>query len=952
MTLEDFFTLTELKDGLATPGRVNELLSVMQKEKECVVKNVGEATRQWSAVASTIATTENKECLDLFIQLDGLWFIDRWLKDAQNFGNDTENRFLEELIIVLLRALDRLHVDNHRSISSGIDRTVQGLLGHSSSMVREKAKALCDGWTPVQDIDAAPTDVKMIEATDDGTECPPVAISTEENMEQSSDQKMLKEEIPTTQEIIMESATTNRDPQDPVDSSANVSGNVAVKVESDRSKSESTVLTGISGSTPTVQSDISQLDKHVEDAKEKQEIDSLDKAGEVESTTVSTPLEHKTLPESADIEKTLEPDMKTEKRQDSSDKDEDMMDGSDSSGGALQVSENKWGEADNPKTTSNTESDEEDAKKYVGIQSDDDSVKSSRFSKRLMKGQDGDLISKRPSDMELDYGMVDPLELARQVANEVEREVDSRERSCSTSQNISGSGIERPSSPDSTNENEPESTRGSGKEVSSGSGPKGSPTAAEPVNDVETLASKMASCEPNIPETQISEMAQESAPNAERGFSGFDLNQEVSSEETECRVDPVLTPISVVSASRAAAADGLPVAPLQFEGTLGWKGSAATSAFRRIPEVERAFSHNNSKQRLDRLDFDLNVAEGSEDVIEDLLSRDKMPITSFLEPSAEEPRRLERMQLDLNSLGDGDAGTIAFDWKRDDRVASLRQNGPQSPSISSSSSSMQPSFRNIDLNLNDHSTTPNNTSFDNPFLGKLFNNSNVSGSAYKRDESVISIFGTQVEVKRKDSVPVPNGRIIDPPMDFSLGRTGSSGLGLGPSMPYANLPAYGHNGFTLGPTMPFSAPMYGPPGGPIGPIPYMVDSRGAPIVPQLMGSSSSIPPPFSQPPQPFIFNMAATGAPSGSNGAGPSRHNFDLNSGFMSDGGNRENNGGLRQFFNHGQVRPVDEQQFLRMSNSLQASSSTGLGGKRQEPDSGWESFPINYKQHQQPPWQ
>ncbi|KAI3745937.1 hypothetical protein L6452_08349 [Arctium lappa] len=948
MTLEDFFTLTELKDGLTTPARVNELLTVMQKEKECVVKNVGEATRQWSAVAKTIATTENKDCLNLFIQSDGLWFIDRWLKDAQKFGNDTENLFLEELIIALLRALERLQVDNHRSISSGIDKTIQGLLGHSSSMVREKAKAVCDGWTPVQDIDAAPTDVKMIEAA-------PVAISNEENKEQSSDEKMLKEEIPT-QDTIMESATTD---QDPVDSSMNVSENVAVKVESDRSKSESTVLTGISGFTPTVQSNISQLDKHDEDAKEKekQEIDSLDRAGEVESTTVSSPLEHNTPPESADIEKTSEPDIEktseTEKREETSDKDEDMMDGGDSSGGALQVSENKWGEADDPKTTSNTESDEEDAKKYVGIQSDDDSGNRSWFSKRLIKGQDGDLISKRTSDMELDYGMVDPLELARQVANEVEREVDSRERSCSTSQNISGSGIERPSSPDSTNEKEPESIGGSGKEVSSGSGPKGPPSAAKPVNDVEALVSKMESCEPNIPETQISEMAQESAPNAERGFSGFDLNQEVSSEETECRADPVLTPVSVVSASRAAASDGLPSAPLQFEGTLGWKGSAATSAFRRIPEVERAFTNNNSKQRLDRLDFDLNVAEGSEDVIEDLLSRDKMPITSFLEPSADEQRRLERLQLDLNSLGDGDTGTIALDWKRDGRVASLRQNGPQSPALSSSSSSMQPSFRNIDLNLNDHSTIPNNTSFDSPFLGKLFNNSNVSGGAYKRDESVISIFGTQVEVKRKDSVPVPNGRVFDPPVDFSLGRTGS-GLGLGPSnsMPYANLPAYGHNGFALGPAMSFSTPMYGPPGGPIGPIPYMVDSRGAPIVPQLMGSSSSIPPPFSQPTQPFIFNMAASGAPSGSNGAGPSRHNFDLNSGFMSDGGNRENNGGLRQFFNHSQVRPVDEQQFLRMSNSLQASSSSVIGGKRQEPDSGWESFPINYKHHQQPPWQ
>ncbi|KAJ0702324.1 hypothetical protein HanPI659440_Chr14g0528211 [Helianthus annuus] len=130
-------------------------------------------------------------------------------------------------------------------------------------------------------------------------------------------------------------------------------------------------------------------------------------------------------------------------------------------------------------------------------------------------------------------------------------------------------------------------------------------------------------------------------------------------------------------------------------------------------------------------------------------------------------------------------------------------------------------------------------------------------------------------------------------------------------MPYANLPAYGygHNGYTMG-------PMYAPPGGP---IPYMVQ------------------PTFPQPTQPFFFNMAATGAPSGSNGAGPSRNSLDLNPGFITEMGNREmnnNNMGLRQFFNHNQ-----------------ASSSSVTGGKREEPDSGWELFPMNYK-HQQPPWQ
>lgn len=824
MTLKDFFTLTELKDGLTNPARINDLITIMQNEKENTVQNISETTQQWSAVATTLAITENKECLELFIKLDGLLFIDKWLNDAQKFVNDDgEKGFLEELMISLLRAIERLEVDNRVSVGLGIGKTVQGLVGHGSLVVREKAKALSDRWAP----DEVPADVNSV-ANDEEVNVEQTVCSASDTVQQEID----KEEIPK-QEIVTESETET------------------IKEENENSKSEITGLTVVSSV--------------LEDASEKQETEPLDKEGAVELTTLTS---------STDIDHALESVTKIEITEDTSNKDEEMVDGEEkpaddrdttmefnTTSGFHESPEAGGGGDENPKSTSNSESDsDEDVKKDSAIQSSGSSH-SHLDSKRSMKGPE-DLISNRPSDMDLDYGMVDPLELARQVAIEVEREIDSQEQSCSTS----------------TNGNEPQSksksTVGPGKEVSSA-------LALAP--------------EPEPEPTQISDMVQESAPHTEKGF---DLNQEFSSDETETvtegPVDPILTPISVVSASRAAAANGLPVAPLQFEGALGWKGSAATSAFRRIPEGEKTFSSSSShNQRLNRLDFDLNVTEDSGD-------------------------KLERLQLDLNSLGDGDAGIISLDWKRDTRVASLRQNGPQSPSVSSSSSSMQPSFRNIDLNLNDHS--------DNPFLGKLFNNKRER----ERDESVISLFGTQVEVNRNEYIPPPTpthhqnqnhhphlqqqpngGRILEPSVDFSLGRPGS-GLRLESSMPYANLPAYGygHNGFAVG-------PMYGhgPPGAP---IPYMVPS---------------IPPSFSQPTQPFIFNMAA---PSGSNGAGPSRSNFDLNSGFMTEMGNRENNGGLRQFFNH---------------NHSQASSSSVIGGKREEPDSGWELFPMNYK-HQQPPWQ
>ena len=87
-------------------------------------------------------------------------------------------------------------------------------------------------------------------------------------------------------------------------------------------------------------------------------------------------------------------------------------------------------------------------------------------------------------------------------------------------------------------------------------------------------------------------------------------------------------------------------------------------------------------------------------------------------------------------------------------------------------------------------------------------------------------------------------------------------------------------------------------------------------MPQIMGSTPAIPP-YSQ--QPFFMSMS--GAPLGLNGAGPSRPNFDLNSGFMIEGGSI---GGLQQLFMPGQ-------------GSSQPSSSSGVGGKRKEPERGWD---------------
>ncbi|XP_076894386.1 uncharacterized protein LOC143546646 [Bidens hawaiensis] len=159
MTLDNFFTVSELENGLTTPDRVSELITVMQSEKDLAVNSFGQTTRQWSTVATTVAATENKSCLDLFIQLNGLIFINKWLKDSQNLKNDKENGCLDEFIISLLRALEKLQIDEEKYqffISSGIMKIVQDFVAYDNHTVREKAKELCDNWMLIQDKNKIP----------------------------------------------------------------------------------------------------------------------------------------------------------------------------------------------------------------------------------------------------------------------------------------------------------------------------------------------------------------------------------------------------------------------------------------------------------------------------------------------------------------------------------------------------------------------------------------------------------------------------------------------------------------------------------------------------------------------------------------------------------------------------------------------------------------------------
>ncbi|XWS20938.1 hypothetical protein CRYUN_Cryun30bG0012400 [Craigia yunnanensis] len=1015
MTLEDFFTLTEMKDGLTAPSRVEELLTVMKKEKDSVVKNISDSTRQWTAVASTIAATENKDCLDLFIQLDGLWFLDRWLKDAQEFGNDSSDSFVEESITVLLRALEKLHRNNERSISSEIWITVKNLLGHNSSRVQDRARLLFDnrkqgivtddahGGVDSGVHDYGISDSATVIGENSGPECStkddPVSRGSPHEENDGADAAK-NENLPSSLDGVQpESAKDlhigtandeleshinsdrsdmeNRSPNDMASSfvSNPVQENLSMKEELPAKSVEETASL-----EPCSVPDLKQENVEVSDPQKLNGLSSDEKQSDM-TVSNSSSVEHVLVSSNAGVgsaqEAITEPNSQNDSEAIKSDvlksvalRDEKMpisepkkamgdvaaMNHS-GNGSQLFKTAGKDGESHSSMLWSSSENEfiyrkpgETTFSRMEDIETADEDKQNSvvedlRGGSRFTRSPD--VIDTRMSDIELEYGIVDALEVARKVAQEVEREViDDRDPSCSSSEKISEGGIRQPSTPGSINGKQDLPTEVIPKEVST---EPNQLAGAYNEGEVHIINSDNAN---NEPESDLHDMessqvtvAQEPESNTEKSLCDFDLNQEVCSDDMERAVNSISTPISVVSASRAPAAPGLPAAPLQFGGALGWKGSAATSAFRpasprrnsdggKTPSIGGTSS--SSKQRLDCLDFDLNVAEAGDEKGAELVSGKQVTASSGLhsaESSLEaSSRKSERLKLDLNRISDdGDAPVL------DSRVQGrlfYNRNGHRSPSPASSSSSMQPSLSNIDLN--DRPYGHNDASEQGPYHGRSSRNVNSYGGP-KSDDPVISIMGARVEVRKdfaSQILSLPNGKALDPATDGSITRTAGF-MGLGPTVSYTHSPAFSYNGLAMAPTMSFSSAIYGASGS----IPYAVDSR-EPVVPQIMGSTSAFPPPYSQP----QFIMSMSNAAVGLNGSGPSRPNFDLNFGLAIEGGNRDSMG-LWQPFMPGQGRSIEEH--LRANS--QPSSSYGVGAKRKEPDGGREPHPFN--RQQQFPW-
>ncbi|MCL7033230.1 hypothetical protein MKW94_010543 [Papaver nudicaule] len=1049
MTLEDFFTLTEMKDGLMALARVEELVSVIKEEKATVTTNIGETARQWCTVASTLAATEDKDILDHFIRLEGLDFLDRWLQEARQCLSVTSDSSVEESIVSLLGALEKLPIDGEKSVSSGIGKTVKNLFDVKNFTVQEKARTLFDSWS--QRSSKTVTDDQVPEKTSGSSFNGVEPICTIGTVDSGSLGDSVADKLHLD-------GSANLD--NPVNQSAG--GEKGSSGCSDSSQSENVKDVKIAGLNyqDNRQTSLSSVGKEDGAEKHRRSFSSETKPHQeglsnVEERTSSVGVRHLPASVESNVEgrssdvTELKPISGDEKETVASKGSQDTrgkkeLSSSSSLGritlqnGATQsvtrtnlgIKESEFGlkksrscdlVSDTPASELNNEMSiggglkpsriivEHGAADPTGgrysnvllnrtrtVLRKPEDVESSSSSRKedmgalssvkeaagesVLKAGGGkasgsaayvskskkdtkalDAIDKKKSDAELDYGGEDALEVARQVAKEVEQlVVDYREEFCSTSSEKNSGGVADPGSPDSVNVEQEHPATGAEDEDHSGEDipPETISPDRKNTQTISEITDKNKDCVPCQDSSQVTETTEEPVVNAEKSMCDFDLNDDVCMEEMDHPVTPTSAPtgsvasgsapITVVSASKAAV-PRLTMAPLHFEGELGWKGSAATSAFRpaflrRTPEAEKSISgsSHSSKQRQDFRDIDLNVAEGDVGGVTDPVLAKPIPATSDLhsgESSVEvSSRRAERLKLDLNRTDDNEE--MPSDWKVEGGFAYQQRNGHYSPSPASSSSSRpSSSMRNFDLN--DNPSFFEHTNDQRSDMGKSLDRNGFGGS--KLDDHVISILGTRVELNKKEFLPqtrsfLPNGQTSEFPSSSDFARAGGGG-GMRSTMTYTPSPVFGYNGFTAaGPSMPLSQGMYGSSS-----AHYMVDSRGTPVIPQVM-SSSVAPPNYSRPQ--FLMN-SSTGHVSGMNGAMTMQPGVDLNLGMtvVDVADNRDPHGGFRQLFIPGQGGVLMEEQ-MRSSSS----QAMGSGMKRKEPDGGWDLYPVGYKQKS--PWQ
>lgn len=124
---------------------VEKLVQLIRNEKKIDV-----AGR--SMLASVLAATDKFDCLSRFVQLRGLPVFDEWLQEVHKGkigdggGSKDGDKCVEEFLLVLLRALDKLPVNLNALQTCNIGKSVNHLRTHKNLEIQKKARSLVDTW--------------------------------------------------------------------------------------------------------------------------------------------------------------------------------------------------------------------------------------------------------------------------------------------------------------------------------------------------------------------------------------------------------------------------------------------------------------------------------------------------------------------------------------------------------------------------------------------------------------------------------------------------------------------------------------------------------------------------------------------------------------------------------------------------------------------------------------
>jgi hypothetical protein len=135
------------KGGLVDSEGVEKLVHIMLPERnEKKIDLVGR-----SILAGVVAATDKFECLNQFVQLRGLPVFDEWLQEVHKgkIGDGSPkdgDKSVEEFLVVLLRALDKLPVNLHALQMCNIGKSVNLLRTHKNLEIQKKARSLVDTW--------------------------------------------------------------------------------------------------------------------------------------------------------------------------------------------------------------------------------------------------------------------------------------------------------------------------------------------------------------------------------------------------------------------------------------------------------------------------------------------------------------------------------------------------------------------------------------------------------------------------------------------------------------------------------------------------------------------------------------------------------------------------------------------------------------------------------------